>query len=73
MWLLHVTDELPHIMRIYFTMLKTVVAELLNRLWKMVKVLMSMIASTGRSPKRKYNAGIGEELLSFKNPLKILF
>ena len=70
--LTNLSDELPHIIRIYFTMLKTVVAELLHRLWKMVKVLMSMIGSTGRSPKRKYNAGIGEELLSFTNPLKIL-
>ena len=72
-WLLQVVELVLHIVRIYLTILKTVVSGLLQILWKVIRVLMWTIASTGSSPKRKYNAGTGEELLSFRKPLNILF
>ena len=37
------------------------------------KVLVCSTPSTGNSPRRKYRAGVGEELLSFSIPLKTLF
>ena len=72
-WLLHVVELVLHIVRIYLTILKTVVSGLLQILWKVIRVLMWTITSTGSSSKRKYNAGTGEELLSFRKPLNILF
>ena len=71
-WLLHVVDVLSHIFRNYLTSPCTVVLGFAQILWNVIKVLIWSRASIGGSPSRKCSAGMGELLLSFRNPLSTL-
>ena len=61
------------IMRINRTISNILVWGLLRMLWNKVRRSRWILASIGSSPVRKYRLGIGELLLSFRNPLRILF
>ena len=73
MWFDQVVELLLHIFRMYTTMAWTVVLGLFQMLCRSLRVLMWRTASTGNSQRRKKSAGMGEELLSLRKPLSILF
>ena len=69
-WLAQVVELLLHILSMYMIMLKTVDVGLLHMLWNSPRVRMWSRPSTGSSPRRKCRAGMGDDLLSFRKPLK---
>ena len=73
MWFDQVVELEAHIMRMYLTMPWTVELGLVMILWRRPRVRAWSTPSIGSSPSRKCKAGIGDDLLSFKNPLMTLF